>query len=111
MSRQQNNHQDLDSELSYDELKARLNELSSTVEEFVNNSSEDASEHVSALRERAQNLVANTKDYLASAGGQLRDRSRDSVAYADEFVHQNPWTSIGVGAAIGLVLGVIAGRR
>lgn len=111
MSRQQDDFQDKTADLSYDEMKERLNELSSTVEEFVSNSSEDADEKISALRERAQHLVDNTKDYLANAGEQLRDKGRDSVACADEFVHKNPWTSIGIGAAVGLVIGVIAGRR
>lgn len=111
MSRQQNDYQDNTSGLSYDELKERLNQLSDTVEEFVSNSSEDASEHVSALRERAQDLVSNTKEYLANAGEQLRNQGRNSAACADEFVHTNPWTSIGIGAAVGLVIGVIAGRR
>lgn len=110
MSRQQSDYQD-NMDLSYDELKERLNELSNTVEEFVNSSSDDANEKVSALRERAQHLVANTKDYLASAGDQLREKGRDSVACADEFVRKNPWTSIGIGAAVGFVIGVIAGRR
>lgn len=111
MSRQQNDFQDKTADMSYDELKERLNELSNTVEEFVSSSSEDADEKISALRERAQHLVANTKDYLANAGEQLRDKGRDSVACADEFVHNNPWTSIGIGAAVGMVIGVIAGRR
>lgn len=111
MSRQQDDYQDNAADLSYDELKERLSELSSTVEEFVNNSGDDANEKVSALRERAQTLVANTKDYLANASEQLRDKGRDSAACADEFVHKNPWTCIGIGAAVGMAIGVIAGRR
>lgn len=98
-------------EPSYDELKAKLQELSTTVEEFVDSSSEDASDHMSALRERAQLLIDNTKDYLSSTGEHLRERGRDSMACAEDYVRGNPWTAVGISAAAGLLIGVLAGRR
>lgn len=100
-----------ENEPSYDELKAKLQELSTTVEEFVDSSSEDASDHMSALRERAQTLLDNTKDYLSSTGEHLRERGRDSMACADDYVRSNPWTAVGASAAVGLLIGVLAGRR
>ncbi len=30
---------------------------------------------------------------------------------ADEYVRENPWTGVGIGAAIGVVLGVLLSRR
>ncbi|MEN1233372.1 hypothetical protein AAIG83_33705, partial [Pseudomonas aeruginosa] len=29
----------------------------------------------------------------------------------DEYVRENPWTGVGIGAAIGVVLGVLLSRR
>jgi len=29
----------------------------------------------------------------------------------DEFVHENPWKSIGIAAGVGLVVGLLVGRR
>ncbi|MBF8043338.1 DUF883 family protein, partial [Klebsiella pneumoniae] len=30
---------------------------------------------------------------------------------ADDYVRENPWTGVGIGAAVGLVLGVLLSRR
>jgi ElaB/YqjD/DUF883 family membrane-anchored ribosome-binding protein len=36
---------------------------------------------------------------------------RDAGHATDEFVHENPWKSIGVAAGIGMVVGLLIGRR
>jgi ElaB/YqjD/DUF883 family membrane-anchored ribosome-binding protein len=30
---------------------------------------------------------------------------------SDDYVHENPWTAIGIGAGIGFLLGVLIGRK
>lgn len=34
-----------------------------------------------------------------------------AVYRADDYVHEKPWQGIGVGAAVGLVLGLLLARR
>ena len=36
---------------------------------------------------------------------------REAAARADEYVRDNPWTGVGIGAAVGVVLGVLLTRR
>ena len=36
---------------------------------------------------------------------------RIAAAKADGYVRENPWTGVGIGAAVGLVLGVLLTRR
>ena len=38
-------------------------------------------------------------------------RMHQKVFAADEYVRENPWTGVGIGAAIGVVLGVLLSRR
>jgi ElaB/YqjD/DUF883 family membrane-anchored ribosome-binding protein len=33
------------------------------------------------------------------------------VAGSDDYVHESPWTAVGIAAAIGLLLGVLIGRK
>ena len=57
------------------------------------------------LRERMSVAVAEGKKRLAEFEVQAR-RFKDSAGAAvDEYVRENPWTAVGVGAAIGLILG------
>jgi ElaB/YqjD/DUF883 family membrane-anchored ribosome-binding protein len=37
-----------------------------------------------------------------------RAMARDAAQYTNEVVHQNPWTSIGVGFGAGVLVGVLA---
>jgi ElaB/YqjD/DUF883 family membrane-anchored ribosome-binding protein len=37
--------------------------------------------------------------------------SRRAAAATDEYVHDNPWTAIGISAALGLLVGVLLGQR
>ena len=48
-------------------------------------------------------------------GERIYEDTRESLAQqadcCDRYVHENPWTSIGIGAAAGLVVGMLLGRR
>ena len=39
------------------------------------------------------------------------ERGQYFVEGADEYVHKNPWTTIGIASVAALLLGVIIGRR
>jgi ElaB/YqjD/DUF883 family membrane-anchored ribosome-binding protein len=62
-----------------------------------------------------------TEDTLQSAKRQLNDvldgiseRAREYGRYADETVQQKPWTAVGVGFGVGIVMGallMLAARR
>jgi ElaB/YqjD/DUF883 family membrane-anchored ribosome-binding protein len=35
------------------------------------------------------------------------EQARDAAQYADEAVHNNPWTSVGVGFGVGVLIGAL----
>jgi len=39
------------------------------------------------------------------------DRAKQAARYTDDYVHDNPWVSIGVAAATGFVIGLLINRR
>ena len=64
--------------------------------------------------------VARTKfgEKLGSARARLADASqaavgtaRETAAAADAYVHDSPWTAIGIAAAAGMLVGFLAARR
>jgi ElaB/YqjD/DUF883 family membrane-anchored ribosome-binding protein len=61
---------------------------------------------------------AKFEEKFRSASASLADASRAAVGTArktaaatDNYVHESPWTAIGVAAAAGLVIGFLATRR
>ena len=64
--------------------------------------------------EKASALRASVEDNLQAAKGRVREiqgvayeKGTAAVRATDEYVHENPWTLIGVAAAVGLIVGLV----
>ena len=66
---------------------------------------EDREEALIEVRERMSVALQEAKQRLASFEAQARKLKDTAGATVDEYVHENPWTAVGLGAAIGLLLG------
>jgi len=80
-------------------------------EEILRATAGAAGEKVSELRERIQDRLRDAKIRLADAEAALLDKTKAAARATDDFVHENPWKAVGIAAGIGLLLGVIIGRR
>ncbi|WP_136247532.1 DUF883 family protein [Halomonas borealis] len=98
-----------------DQLKQDLQHLSQTVEELVNATADDSRHNIKELRERAEQRLHETRARLEARGGRAYHDARETVTQqadaCDRYVRDNPWTSIGIGAAAGVVIGMLIGRR
>ncbi|WP_346797554.1 DUF883 family protein [Halomonas sp. Bachu 37] len=101
--------------VSTDQLKEDLRHLSETVEELVSATAKDASGEMSDLRARAEKRLKDTRTRLEARSERLYGDARDSLTQqadvCDRYVHENPWTSVGIGTAAGVVIGMLLGRR
>ncbi|WP_458527426.1 DUF883 family protein [Onishia taeanensis] len=100
---------------STDQLKSDLEHLTHTLEELVNATADDSRSNIKEMRERAEKRLKDTRSHLEARGEQLysdaRDNVREQADACDKYVRANPWTSIGIGAGIGIVVGMLIGRR
>ncbi len=83
---------------------------------------DDVEELLRRVSDISDNDIARIRDKLESSIQRVRSATRDRLEYAadgtrraaratDEYVHENPWTAVGVSAAAGLVAGAILCRR
>jgi ElaB/YqjD/DUF883 family membrane-anchored ribosome-binding protein len=97
------------------QLKEDLHHLTRTVEELIGATADDSRSNIKALRERAEQRLKETRDRLEARGERLYGEARDSLTHqvdaCDRYVHDHPWTSVGLGAAVGIVIGMLIGRR
>jgi ElaB/YqjD/DUF883 family membrane-anchored ribosome-binding protein len=80
-------------------------------EEILRATAGVAGDKMGDLRERFGERLRDAKLRLADAEAALVDRTKAAARATDDFVHENPWRAVGVAAGIGLLLGVIIGRR
>ena len=68
-------------------------------------------EAVAAARAKAEASLAEAKAKIADAQAVLLVRTKAAVWATDDYVHTHPWQSIGAAAGVGLVIGLLVGRR
>lgn len=68
-------------------------------------------EAVSAARAKAEASLTAAKTKIADAQAALLVKTKAAVRATDEYVHTHPWQSIGAAAGVGLVIGLLIGRR
>lgn len=68
-------------------------------------------EAVAAMRAKAEESLAVAKEKMSEAQAALMVRTRAAAKATDEYVHVHPWQAIGVGTAVGVVIGLLIGRR
>lgn len=92
-------------------LRAELKSLADTLEEVLNSSGDKSKAELDKLRSKAEDALKDTRARLSEAGDKLAHQTKQIAGQADEYVRDNPWAGVGIGAAVGVVLGVLLTRR
>lgn len=85
--------------------------LVADAEELIRATASPATEKVAEARTRMQQALLDLKPRIANVETVLRDKAQVTVSAADEYVHQNPWSALGIAAGVGVIIGLLVGRR
>lgn len=94
-----------------DRLLTDLHQVVSDAESLLRATADQTSAHASELRARVQTTLDRAKGSLGDFQSVAVERARAASKATDEYVHDNPWQSIGVAAGVGLLLGLLLTRR
>jgi ElaB/YqjD/DUF883 family membrane-anchored ribosome-binding protein len=83
----------------------------SEAEDLLKKASSETGEKARDLRAQVEAKLLAAKLRLQELEGEAVDRARDAARYTDDYVHENPWRSIGAAALIGFVAGLMMNRR
>jgi ElaB/YqjD/DUF883 family membrane-anchored ribosome-binding protein len=99
------------SDVSTSRLMADLKRVVADAEAILANGADTTEEGAQALRIRLQARLQDAQDKLGDLQEHTLEKARAAGRAADTYVHENPWGSIGAAAAVGLLVGVLLGRR
>jgi ElaB/YqjD/DUF883 family membrane-anchored ribosome-binding protein len=68
-------------------------------------------EKVAEIRAKAEESLGIAKARMADAQTAMLAKTKEAAKATDAYVHENPWRSVGVAASIGVVIGLLIGRR
>ncbi len=97
--------------ITRDRLVSDLKDVLNDVEMLMRQAANAGEEQAAELRHRAASALVQAQDKLVGLQRDVVRATRDAAYEADNFVHQNPWSSIGAAAAVGLLIGVLVARR
>lgn len=86
--------------------------LVADVEDLVKKVANVDDEEIAHIRAKVQDTLDRAKSSAGAGIAAVRGRAEDASEATDVYVHENPWASIGIAAAVGIIIGfVVAGRR
>jgi ElaB/YqjD/DUF883 family membrane-anchored ribosome-binding protein len=99
------------SEANVDRLVDDLRRVMHDVEGLIGATANAASDTISAARARAEKTLLSARDHLRTVEGTVSESAEEAVEEADRYVRKNPWAAVGIAAAVGLLIGIMVGRR
>ena len=81
------------------------------VEDLVKKVANVDDDEIAEIRTKVEQTLAKAKTSADEGLAAVRGRAEDVSESTDEYVRENPWAAIGIAAAVGIVIGYIAGRR
>jgi ElaB/YqjD/DUF883 family membrane-anchored ribosome-binding protein len=98
-------------ERAFDDLVDEFRALVDSMEDVLSAAAGDSGEKLTELKGKAEASLRKAKARLGDMEGSAVAKARKIVSDSDDYVHENPWTMIGIGAGIGLLLGLLIGRK
>jgi ElaB/YqjD/DUF883 family membrane-anchored ribosome-binding protein len=84
-----------------------LRTLVADAEELLKVTTNQAGEKIGAARQKIEQSLTEGRKALADAEKTLVMKSKECAAIADDYVRENPWSAVGIAAAIGLAFGLM----
>ena len=80
-------------------------------EELLKATANQTGDKIGAVRARAEENLREARRKLGEMEGDLVSRTKAAAKATDKLVHDNPWRSIALATTVGVMLGVMIGRR
>ena len=90
-----------------DDLKKAVDDAETILKEVAEKGGEEAEE----VQEKVRSILKKAMASFNDAEDAVIERGREVAHKTQEYVHQNPWQTIGIAGVAGLLLGVLISRR
>lgn len=97
--------------LSIEPLIADVRAAMADAEDLLKATAQHGGEALDDLRARTRESIRSVNQKLGDAQRSISAQARDAAKVTDHYVHDNPWTAIGIGAGVGLAAGLLLRRR
>jgi len=93
------------------EVKDDVALLADTLDELLSTSEKATKEQLDALRSKAKDVLKDARSRAGGGTSRISQYARETAIQTKDYVVDKPWQSLGITAAVGIVLGVLLSRR
>jgi ElaB/YqjD/DUF883 family membrane-anchored ribosome-binding protein len=98
-------------ESARDKLVDEFSAVLAEAEEMLKRAANETGDKARDLRSQIETKLLRAKLSLQELEGQAVDQAKAAARATDDYVHDNPWQAIGIAAAVGILIGLLATRR
>lgn len=80
-------------------------------EELLRLTADQTGDKAVEVRARLREKLAGAKVKLQELEAAVVEKTKAAARATDDYVHDNPWKSVGVAAGVGFLLGLLVNRR
>lgn len=99
----------LNSEAMKRKLLADFNAVVHEADQLLKFVTDEGGDKASALRSKVEKNLNAAKDRLRSLEDAVMEKTKATARATDEYVHENPWQTVGIAAGLSVVFGVVIG--
>jgi ElaB/YqjD/DUF883 family membrane-anchored ribosome-binding protein len=101
----------MSNEATTDQLMSDLKTVMTDAEALLKATSNQTGERIQEVRARAEESLRQARARVTQVEEDALKAAREMAEATEEYVRDNPWQAIGVAAGVGLLLGLVLGRR
>jgi len=91
--------------------KGELHNFISDVEDLITSMTPLTGADLERAKQKLTERVEAAKESLTEVSNEIAERARESARVTNTYVHEHPWQSVGIGAILGLLVGIAINRR
>lgn len=98
-------------EITKDQLISDFKVVVADAEALLKATANTGGEKLAEVRAKAEESLNIAKAAMNDAQAAVLAKTKAAAKATDVYVHENPWRSVGLAASIGVVVGLLIGRR
>lgn len=80
-------------------------------EALIKASAADGGADLADVRARIETTLAEAKHRLGDAQAGLKLSGQQAITASQDYIRHNPWSALGMAAGVGVLIGLLSGRR
>lgn len=93
------------------QLVSDIKSVISDAEDMLGATADQTGEKIASLRARIEVRLRDARLRLTDAEDLLMTKTKAAARATDDYVHESPWTAVGIAAGVGVLVGLIISRR